>query len=342
MSKDYRYPFPPFPDGWYVVAFSDELAPGQMKTGHWFGRDLIVFRSESGKAGVMDAICPHMGAHMGRGGRVVGEGVRCPFHGFEFGSDGQCLKTPYGKRPSKARAGVWPVAEKHGLILTSYTADGGRIGWEVPDLDMSEWRPWRHDVLRIRTHPQETTENSVDLGHFAAVHLYKDVEIVREVAVEGPHLSISYQFQRLTPFTLRESHMRTVIEVDVWGLGYSLVEVTIPRYDWTSRILVLPIPTDGEYIELRAAMSLNSADVGKLSPALKLVPASLAARIVQEVGFRSYVHDVKQDIEIWENKRYVHPPALAPGDGPVGQYRLYCKQFYPTGERLQAARHATA
>ena len=44
--------------------------------------------------------------------------------------------------------------------------------------------------------------------------------------------------------------------------------------------------------------------------------------------FEEYIGDVRQDWEIWERKVYVHPPALAAGDGPIGQYRQWCKQFY--------------
>jgi len=41
-----------------------------------------------------------------------------------------------------------------------------------------------------------------------------------------------------------------------------------------------------------------------------------------------FVHDTKQDFPIWENKLYTSPPALARGDGPIGKYRLWARQFY--------------
>jgi hypothetical protein len=50
------------------------------------------------------------------------------------------------------------------------------------------------------------------------------------------------------------------------------------------------------------------------------------------------VHDVKQDFHIWQNKRYVHPPQLAVGDGPIGAYRRWCKQFYPSVDAKAASR----
>ena len=51
-------------------------------------------------------------------------------------------------------------------------------------------------------------------------------------------------------------------------------------------------------------------------------------KIIGKTSFKNYVHDVRQDFHIWENKAYIAPPALAKGDGPVGKYRSWCKQFY--------------
>ena len=45
----------PIPFGWYVMAYSDELAAGEVKALRYFGRDLVLFRTESGVAQVLDA-----------------------------------------------------------------------------------------------------------------------------------------------------------------------------------------------------------------------------------------------------------------------------------------------
>ena len=90
-----RFPFPTTPDGWYGVAFAPRLASGAVKAIHYFGRDLALFRDEGGRARVFDAHCPHMGAHLGHGGLVSGEGIRCPFHGWRFDGEGRCVEVPH-------------------------------------------------------------------------------------------------------------------------------------------------------------------------------------------------------------------------------------------------------
>ena len=94
-----RYPFTPFPRGWFRVAYADEIAPGEVKRLQYFGRELVLFRTESGVAQVFDAHCPHLGAHFGVGGTVVGENIRCPFHHWEFGTDGVCTKVRGARSP---------------------------------------------------------------------------------------------------------------------------------------------------------------------------------------------------------------------------------------------------
>src|SRR5258708_36387146 len=78
------HPLPRNPNGWFAVGLSDELAPGEVKSVSCLGVDLVMFRSQQGKVGVLDAYCPHLGTHLGVGGCVEGEALRCPFHRWAF------------------------------------------------------------------------------------------------------------------------------------------------------------------------------------------------------------------------------------------------------------------
>ena len=67
---------------------------------HWLtGENWVAFRTEQGKAAILDAYCPHLGAHLAIGGKVVGNCIECPFHGWQFrAQDGQCTAVPYAKK----------------------------------------------------------------------------------------------------------------------------------------------------------------------------------------------------------------------------------------------------
>ena len=266
---------PPFPDSWFVVAFSDELPPGKLLTRQFMGQDLIIFRTQSGTVGALDPYCAHLGAHLGYGGTVEGEVIRCPFHRFCFDPQGNCVATGYGTRPPpKAKMRAWPVQEKHGLILVYYHHQGKAPEWEVPELESEGWSPLRWKVLRLRTHPQEIYENSVDQGHFSILHQYAALEQLGETVTQGPHLYAHYAMYRrarfLGPlFNQGPPAHQTAFDVFVHGLGYSLTLVKIPDYGAQARLFTLATPADNAGITLRLAHSQQlGPHLKKFHPAL--------------------------------------------------------------------------
>src|SRR4051812_33634094 len=99
-----------YPNGWFVVCFSTDLAQGDVRPLRYFGRDLVVFRGDDGAPQILDAYCPHLGAHLGYGGKVDGGCVRCPFHAWKFNGHGECVEVPYAKKvPPNARIKPWPA-----------------------------------------------------------------------------------------------------------------------------------------------------------------------------------------------------------------------------------------
>ena len=85
---------PPYPNGWLPIIESQELKKGQIIPIHSLGHDLVIYRGISGVVYVLDAYCPHLGANLGVGGTVVGDEIKCPFHGWKFNSEGECTYVP--------------------------------------------------------------------------------------------------------------------------------------------------------------------------------------------------------------------------------------------------------
>ena len=59
--------------------------------------------------------------------------------------------------------------------------------------------------------------------------------------------------------------------------------------------------------------------------------------LLREASSWGLNREVGQDAPFWEAKRYVEKPILADGDGPIAEYRRYCKQFY-VQEAMKTAR----
>lgn len=311
--------------GWYTVATSDEVKAGQVLPVKYFGEELILYRTESGEAHLIGAYCPHMGAHLAKG-TVQGEDIQCPFHGFKFGSDGRCVHA-YGKSiPRKAKLDTWPIREHNGYVFAWYHPDRVQPEWDVPVLPGPEqgWTTFRTRAIEVSSHPQETSENSVDVGHFKLLHGFGDAWYEGDLDIEGHLLKGAYGIKYIIPRT--KISLIAKFNVEVHGLGYSLVRVKLERYGAEINLLVLSSPIDAENIVLRTAASVKNWGPGFFT------------HFVREAASIGLNREVGQDAPIWETKRYLDRPMLAEGDGPIGEYRRYCKQFYPERSEAKTAK----
>src|SRR5262245_34057322 len=129
------FPFSSYPMGWFQIGWSEDFPAGVCKPLRYFGRDLVVYRGDGGEVVVLDAHCPHMGAHLGYGGSVEGDTIRCPFHGWLWGSDGANVSIPDGSPPNRAqRLECWSVRENSGIVLVWFDPVGAPPSWEVGPL----------------------------------------------------------------------------------------------------------------------------------------------------------------------------------------------------------------
>lgn len=160
-----RNPLPRHPTGWFAVAFSRDLAPGELTPLRCFGRELVLHRGESGRAVLMDAYCPHRGAHMGHGGTVRRHEIRCPVHHWRVGPDGACTAIPWADRPMKVDVGTFPLVDRNGVIGAWHDAAQGPPSWQpsthpLPDGPAISAHVFMDDVV---VHVQVVMENNTDL-----------------------------------------------------------------------------------------------------------------------------------------------------------------------------------
>lgn len=320
------------PRGWFSVGFSSDFEKGQVYNRKLAGRELVVYRTESGELRAMDPVCPHLGAHLGHGGKVVGETIRCPFHAFRFDGEGVCVATGYDTKPPRVRAAMRPTIERHGIALIWSDPTDGPPLWEIPSLDTTGWTPLKTHLFKLRGHPQDTTENSVDIGHFTVVHGYSEVRQIKDLVIDGPYLTAKYGMARPLAYLFgkKAGTVHSEFELHVHGLGYSFVEVTVKTGGIETRNFVLSTPVDHGELELRIAMSLRRVkDTPRAHPALRALPRPFFEKFISDQAFAAYRHDVEQDFDIWNNMTVLAQPALAIGDGPIMKYRKWATQFYP-------------
>ncbi len=79
---------------WQPAALSEELPPGGPPLPvRLLGEDLVLFRDDQGRPGLLGIHCSHRGADLSYG-RVEDGGLRCIYHGWLYDIHGQCLDQP--------------------------------------------------------------------------------------------------------------------------------------------------------------------------------------------------------------------------------------------------------
>ncbi len=321
-----RFPFTSFPNGWFCVASSDELPPRGVIPLHYFGKDLVLFRTEDGKPHLLDAHCPHLGAHLGYGGKVRGDAIQCPFHGWLFNGNGHCMNIPYASQvPPKAQIPCWPIREVNGAILVYHHAQGTPPTWEIPELpeySSEEWTPLRQvRRWKIYSHVQELLENGIDIAHLPFLHssgagTVKNYTLQTKGSVLCCSISLTHNF--ISKFGgMLGSEAEGPIDITYYGLGCSvasahvksLIELRFLNLFWIT-------PIDEEYLDVRLVFSMKKVFNEPLTHILGMMVSERAATALEE------------DIPIFEHKVYRNEPILCEGDGPIVQFRRWTRQFY--------------
>jgi phenylpropionate dioxygenase-like ring-hydroxylating dioxygenase large terminal subunit len=112
---------------WQPAALVDELSgPRPIKPIRLLGEDLVIYRDDEGRYGLLGRACPHRGTDLAYG-RLEDGGLRCAFHGWLFDVKGQCLQTPAEPDDSNLCQNIhhkaYPVVERNG-ILFAYMGPG--------------------------------------------------------------------------------------------------------------------------------------------------------------------------------------------------------------------------
>jgi nitrite reductase/ring-hydroxylating ferredoxin subunit len=159
---------------WYPAEEAANVTNEPLKVqmlGLWF----VLWRDADGKAHCIANTCTHRGGSLGDG-KVVGNCVQCPYHGWLFNGDGDCERIPslgpLTKVPERSSIDAYPVEERYGLIFVfvgDLPEEERPTIMPIKEYDTDGWR-----VLRMRyrwkTSYVRLVENQADPSHIEYVH----------------------------------------------------------------------------------------------------------------------------------------------------------------------------
>jgi phenylpropionate dioxygenase-like ring-hydroxylating dioxygenase large terminal subunit len=159
-----------FIPGWYALLPS-RLVKKKPLAIKRFGMDLVVWRQRDHHLSVFQDRCPHRGAKLSLG-KVAGQHLQCPFHGFQFDGAGQCAFAPeLNQAIPGLKASAFEVKEAFDMIWI-YWGDGPATVFTYPELAElhHQFKTYSMTQKTWQSHMTYCIENQLDYTHLAFVH----------------------------------------------------------------------------------------------------------------------------------------------------------------------------
>lgn len=230
---------------WHPIATSEQVDENPRRF-ELLGEYLVAFRTDQGISVFLD-LCIHRGVALSLG--FLEDGIiRCGYHGWAYDAAGVCVDIPSlpegSPIPSKARAVVFPVVERYGLVWVALEDPVD----DIPDFPADEWNDPDYRTFVSQTYEWKTSagravENFMDISHFAFVHEgilgSRDNTEVQKHLVSQRNGGLYYYLEAPEPATLH-SRPDDVIRWEYFLTGPFTIHLkkTVPSGDVTLISLV--------------------------------------------------------------------------------------------------------
>jgi phenylpropionate dioxygenase-like ring-hydroxylating dioxygenase large terminal subunit len=220
---------------WYVAAWDHEVTRQHMLRRLLLNEPVVFYRGEDGRPIALEDRCCHRHAPLSRG-RLVGDAVECPYHGFTYDASGKCILIPgQAKIPEEARVKSYPVVERNHWIWIwmgdPALADPDKIE-DFHWMDDPNWRA-KGERLDLKGNYVLLIENLLDLSHLSYIHKTTlGTEKVATTPMKWEKLNNGVRVTRWImdspppPFFQKAGNLRPDQHVDRW----QIIDWTLPSF----------------------------------------------------------------------------------------------------------------
>lgn len=155
---------------WHPVHPAETLSDGEQIGVRLLEEDVVVWRT-AGEVMAWQDLCIHRGSRLSKG-RVVGDCLVCPYHGWTYDRSGRCVHIPAHPEqtpPTKAKVKPYRVAEAYDMLWICLGEPANPVP-AFPEWDNSDFRKLRCGPYRVKASGPRIVENFLDIAHFPFVH----------------------------------------------------------------------------------------------------------------------------------------------------------------------------
>ena len=335
---------------WYAAAPAQDVNATKPLKVKMLGQNFALFRDSQGVARCVSDICIHRCASLS-GGKVKGDCVECPYHGWQFDGTGACTRIPSlgvdGKIPAQARIDAYPTQEKYGLVF-AFLGDLPEAE-RPPIVDIPEWGldGWRCINLEYtwKANWERSVEAGLDPGHAEFVHSGMKFAGADEEYALPPLLKV----ERQQWGTTMDATLRTIALQKRPELGNADISGAKPAASETSARSVFHGPTCtvtrirfGEGQEVCQYMFETPLDEFNVAKHLVSVRSIMTDRAFDESFNKRNLFVADEDKVVVEDiDPMVFPDSgtkevFVPGDAQIAAYRQYIKDWEARGWRIDS------
>jgi phenylpropionate dioxygenase-like ring-hydroxylating dioxygenase large terminal subunit len=238
---------------WYVIGTPGDFVANKPKKVTVWSKNYVVWKNIDGKYNCLDDVCSHKGASLS-GGKIHNNCAVCPYHGYEFNSNGTLVKVPGLNFQASPVYDVskYSIVEKNGWVyLNTMQTNISEPEMQINIFEEEEFVKNFSVVylnMDFNCYSRILSENSLDVMHIGFVHTFGNKEQPAPTYENPPklvspfHYKTSYEYE-----SGKDSIVKKVFNINTLKIEneFILPHTTVARVifgDYVSTVITFALP----------------------------------------------------------------------------------------------------